>query len=109
MQADKAALREFAHWALLVVLGLNLRPILSSVSPLLMDIRADTGMSFQSSAWLTSLPVICMGLVALLGVRVQARVGERYGVALGLTLILGACLWRFYGAHAPSLLATALL
>ena len=109
MQADKAAFREFAHWALLVVLGLNLRPILSSVSPLLMDIRADTGMSFQSSAWLTSLPVICMGLVALLGVRVQARVGERYGVALGLTLILGACLWRFYGAHAPSLLATALL
>ena len=54
MQADKAAFREFAHWALLVVLGLNLRPILSSVSPLLMDIRADTGMSFQSSAWLTS-------------------------------------------------------
>ena len=109
MRPDKSALARFAQWALLIILGLNLRPILSSISPLLLAIRDSTGMSFQSSAWLTSLPVICMGLVALLGVRVQARVGERYGVALGLTLILGACLWRFYGAHAPSLLATALL
>ena len=39
-----------------------------------------------------SLPVICMGLVALLGVRIEARLGERRGVALGLLMILGACL-----------------
>ena len=34
MQRDKTALRVLAQWALLIVLGLNLRPILSSVSPL---------------------------------------------------------------------------
>lgn len=109
MSLDKHPARVFAHWALLVVLGLNLRPLLSSISPLLLEIRHDTGMSFQSSAWLTSLPVICMGLVALLGVRLQAGLGERRGVALGLSMILGACLWRLSADQAQTLMATALL
>lgn len=109
MSLDKHPARVFANWALLVVLGLNLRPLLSSISPLLLEIRHDTGMSFQSSAWLTSLPVICMGLVALLGVRLQAGLGERRGVALGLSMILGACLWRLFADQAQTLMATALL
>lgn len=109
MQHAKSRLRSLARWALIIALGLNLRPILSSISPLLMEIRGDTGMSFQSSAWLTSLPVICMGLVALLGVRIEARLGERRGVALGLLMILGACFWRLLGHQAEVLLATALL
>lgn len=49
--------KSLAGWGLLVVLGLNLRPILSSISPLLGEIRLATGLSFQSSALLTSLPV----------------------------------------------------
>ena len=109
MPRTESTWRHLASWALLIALGLNLRPILSSISPLLMEIRGDTGMSFQTSAWLTSLPVICMGLVALLGVRIEARMGERRGVALGLMMILLACLWRLLGQHAESLLATALL
>lgn len=109
MSPDKFPARALANWALLIVLGLNLRPILSSISPLLLEIRADTGMSFQVSAWLTSLPVICMGLVALFGVHLQTRLGERHGVALGLLLIAGACLWRLYAQQTGGLLATALL
>ncbi|MBM9485812.1 CynX/NimT family MFS transporter [Pseudomonas sp. ICBG1301] len=98
-----------AGWGLLVALGLNLRPILSSISPLLADIRQATGLSFQSSALLTSLPVICMGLVALVGVRLEARLGERRGIALGLIMILLACLARWLMGQASALLATALL
>lgn len=109
MPRTESAFKTFAGWALLVCLGLNLRPILSSVSPLLGQIREATGMSFQSSAWLTSLPVICMGLVALLGVRIEARLGERHGVSLGLLLVLLACLARLYFGQAPALLASALL
>ncbi|MHC5787602.1 CynX/NimT family MFS transporter [Pseudomonas idahonensis] len=109
MQRTESAFKTFAGWALLVCLGLNLRPILSSVSPLLNEIRGATGMSFQSSAWLTSLPVICMGLVALLGVRIEARLGERRGVSLGLVLVLLACLVRLFFGQAAALLATALL
>ncbi|MDP9510683.1 CynX/NimT family MFS transporter [Pseudomonas protegens] len=109
MQRTESAFKTFAGWALLVCLGLNLRPILSSVSPLLNEIRGATGMSFQSSAWLTSLPVICMGLVALLGVRIEARLGERRCVSLGLLLVLLACLVRLFFGQAAALLATALL
>lgn len=109
MQRTESTFQRWAGWALLVCLGLNLRPILSSVSPLLNEIRGATGMSFQSSAWLTSLPVICMGLVALLGVRIEARLGERRGVSLGLLLVLLACLVRLFFGQAAALLATALL
>ncbi|WP_256679391.1 CynX/NimT family MFS transporter [Pseudomonas sp. Fl4BN1] len=109
MQRTESPFQRWAGWALLVCLGLNLRPILSSVSPLLNEIRGATGLSFQSSAWLTSLPVICMGLVALLGVRIEARLGERRGVSLGLLLVLLACLMRLFFGQAAALLATALL
>ncbi|KAF1030205.1 MAG: putative transporter YycB [Pseudomonas sp.] len=101
--------KSLAGWGLLVVLGLNLRPILSSISPLLGHIRQATGLSFQSSALLTSLPVVCMGLVALMGVRVEARLGERRGIALGLLMILLACLVRWLFGQASALLTTALL
>lgn len=109
MPLAESRLRRLGGWALLIALGLNLRPIISSISPLLMEIRGATGMSFQSSAWLTSLPVVCMGLVALLGVRLEARLGERRGVALGLLMILCACLARLLCDQAGALLATALL
>lgn len=101
--------KSLAGWGLLVVLGLNLRPILSSISPLLGEIRQATGLSFQSSALLTSLPVACMGLVALVGVRVEARLGEQRGIALGLLMILLACLVRWWMGQASALLVTALL
>ncbi|MNF44013.1 putative transporter YycB [compost metagenome] len=105
-RADR--LEALAGWALLVVLGLNLRPILSSVSPLLADIRVATGMGFQTAALLTTLPVICMGLVALLSNRLGG-LGERRGIGLGLALIAGACLARLLCGQAGPLLATALL
>ena len=50
-----------------------------------------------------------MGLVALLGIRLEARLGERRGIALGLLLIALACLLRLLLDQAATLLATALL
>ncbi|SFU16633.1 CynX/NimT family MFS transporter [Pseudomonas marincola] len=96
-------------WLLLVALGLNLRPILTSISPLLDDIRVDTAMSFQVAALLTTLPVICIGLVALCGAWVEARLGEGRGIALGLLCILFACLSRGLIADGNLLLMSALL
>ena len=109
MTVNSSLMSRYSRWGLLVILGLNLRPILSSISPLLGEIRQATGLSFQSSALLTSLPVICMGLVALVGVRVEARLGERRGIALGLLMILLACLARWLMGQASALLVTALL
>ncbi|WP_339487814.1 cyanate transporter [Pseudomonas sp. EL_65y_Pfl2_R95] len=96
-------------WLVLIALGLNLRPILTSISPLLDDIRLSTAMSFQEAALLTTLPVICIGLVALCGAWVEARLGEGRGIALGLLCILLACLARGFVNDGTLLLATALL
>lgn len=96
-------------WALvLIVLGLNLRPILTSISPLLNDIRASSQLGFQGAAMLTTLPVVCMGVVALLSDGVEARLGEGRGIALGLLCILLACAVRGFTVDGALLLGTAL-
>src|SRR5438132_615402 len=68
----------------LVVVGLNLRPLLTSISPLLSDIKVATGMSFEAASMLTVLPVLAMGVVALAGARINRLIGDRHGIALGL-------------------------
>src|SRR5262249_51141018 len=68
-----------------VLIAANLRPTVTSVSPLLPDIRADLGLSAAAAAALTALPVVCFGLLSPLAPRFAGRVGiER---ALGLVLV----------------------
>ncbi|MEM5388461.1 cyanate transporter [Paraburkholderia phymatum] len=94
--------------AAIVAIGLNLRPLLTSVSPLMATIRAATGLSFSGASLLTSLPVVAMGFGAL-GAGMLARVvGETRGVALGLAAIALACAARLSASSGASLLMTAL-
>ncbi len=48
------------------LVGLNLRPFMTSIGPLVSKIRAGTGLSLQGIALLTLLPMMLMGLIALL-------------------------------------------
>jgi MFS transporter, CP family, cyanate transporter len=48
----------------IVWLGLNLRTVIASLPPLLPDIRADLGLSGTIAGLLTTLPVLCFGLLA---------------------------------------------
>ncbi len=48
----------------LVLVALNLRPALSSLSPLLNDVSASLGLSASKAGLLTTLPVLCLGLFA---------------------------------------------
>lgn len=50
----------------LVLIGINMRPLLTSVGPLLPQIQQASGMSFTLASLLTALPVIAMGLLALM-------------------------------------------
>lgn len=54
------ALRQNLTLAVTVLTGINMRPLLTSIGPLLPDIRAASGMSY-TAALLTALPVIAMG------------------------------------------------
>lgn len=93
----------------IVLLGLNLRPVLAAIGPLLDRIQRDTGLDHVGASLLTSLPVVIMGLGALSAALLRQRLGERNGILLGVLLIALACLLRGLMPDASTLIATALL
>ncbi len=56
--------KTFTMLLVLVLIGLNMRPLLTSVGPLLPQLRQASGMSFSVAALLTALPVVTMGGLA---------------------------------------------
>ncbi len=96
-----------AWYAAIVAIGLNLRPLLTSISPLMTTIRHDTGLSFYGASLLTSLPVVAMGLGAFGASLLARRLGETRGVALGLVAIAAACAARAFAASGGALMLTA--
>ncbi|MEX3825131.1 MFS transporter, partial [Paraburkholderia sp. BR14262] len=96
-----------AWCAAIVAIGLNLRPLLTSISPLMTTIRNDTGLSFYGASLLTSLPVVAMGLGAFGAGLLARRLGETRGVALGLVAIAAACAARAFAASGGALMLTA--
>ncbi|CAB3699615.1 putative transporter YycB [Paraburkholderia sediminicola] len=93
----------------IVVIGINLRPLLTSISPLMTTIRDATGLSFYGASLLTSLPVVAMGIGAFGAGALTRSIGETRGVALGLLAIALACGARWSTTSGAALLATAAL
>lgn len=93
----------------IVLLGLNLRPVLAAIGPLLDRIQLDTGLDHVGASLLTSLPVVIMGLGALAAGLLRKRLGERNGILFGVLLIALACLVRGLLPDSSTLIATALL
>lgn len=79
---------------LMILVGLNLRPALSSLAPLLGRIQQDTGLTPLAIGALTTLPVLCLGLFAPLAPRLAHRLGAERALSLGLLLLAGALLIR---------------
>lgn len=92
-----------------MLLGLNLRPVLAGIGPLLSRIQADTGMGDTQAGLLTTLPVFAMGICALYGGWLQARVGEFRGIGIGIVGIAVASLLRCWLTGTAGLLLTAAL
>jgi CP family cyanate transporter-like MFS transporter len=71
--------------AALMFLAANLRPALTSVGPLIEEIRQTTGISLAAAGLLTSLPLVAFGALAPL-----AQFGRRFGMerTLGVALVL---------------------
>ncbi|MFB9275866.1 CynX/NimT family MFS transporter [Cohnella cellulosilytica] len=92
----------------LFLASLNLRPAISSVSPLLGTIRESLGMSGSAASLLTSLPVLCMGFFAPLAIKLGARWGFERAIALSLLLIGVATAARYAANSEALLLVTAL-
>ncbi|KVF11327.1 MFS transporter [Burkholderia cepacia] len=93
--------------AAIVLVGLNLRPALAAVGPLLDMIQRATGIGDGAASLLTTIPILLMGLGALSARRLQRVTGIAGGVWLGVALIGLACVSRIGAQHAWLLLASA--
>ncbi|KGE65325.1 MULTISPECIES: CynX/NimT family MFS transporter [Pseudomonas] len=95
----------------LVLVAMNLRPALSSLSPLLSDVSASLGLSAARAGLLTTLPVLCLGLFAPLAPILARRFGaERVVLGILLTLAAGIIVRSAFGEaglFAGSLIAGA--
>ena len=82
----------------LVLVALNLRPALSSMSPLLGEVSRSLGLSAAKAGLLTTLPVLCLGLFAPLAPMLARRFGsERVVLGILLTLAAGIVLRSAFG------------
>lgn len=108
-EAEGSARTGWVGLLVIVALGINLRPILTSIGPLLTDIREATGLGFQGASMLTVLPVLCMGLFALALPWIGPRLGESRGMVAGLLAIGAACFWRLLLDSGMALIASAVL
>ena len=95
---DKAGLPPVWLMALaLVAVSANLRVAIASVPPLARTIAADLDLS---SAWIgavTTLPVLCMGLLAPASQRLGARFGAAAAVQIAIIAVFAGVLLRWWG------------
>ena len=91
--------------ASLVLIAFNLRTVFSSFSVLLPDITRQTGLTAVDASYLTTLPVLCMGVFAPVAPTLARRFGtERTLLGAVLLLAFGTAL---RGLGAPALLFVA--
>lgn len=90
------------------LIGLNLRPMLAIIGPLFPVLQLQAGLTATTFSLLTTLPVAMMGLAALSGPWLIARIGPVRGIAAGLLCLTVGCLWRGVTLTPSQLLLTAL-
>lgn len=71
----------------LVLIAFNLRPVFSSASALLPEIRSGMGIGPFAASLLTTLPVLCLGVFSPLAPRLAQRLGAERTL-LGVTFLL---------------------
>lgn len=85
----------------LFIASFALRPQILAIGPLLPFIRDDLALSAGVAGFLTTIPVLCMGVFAPIGPQVAARLGPRNAFAVCLALIVA---FGFARAIAPDAL-----
>lgn len=95
--------------AVVVLVGLNLRPFIAGVGPLAAEMGAEIGLGLQGMALLTMVPMLLMGCFAFAGPALQARIGARRAV-IGALVVLGlGSLLRLFTSTGGQMVGTAAL
>ncbi|MFF2888621.1 MFS transporter [Paenibacillus sp. NPDC057967] len=97
-------------WLLAIfIAALNLRPIISSVAPLLGTMQSSLGMNALTASLLTTLPVLCMGLFAPAATALRDRWGLERTIFVAMVLITGATALRGVITSVGVLVITAIV
>lgn len=91
------AVRPALLLAALFLVALNLRAAIASVPPLVATIRRDLGLGGVAIGALTTLPVLCMGLLAPPAQRLAARIGRERTVGLAMVSLTAGLGLRLIG------------
>ncbi|MCM5704845.1 MFS transporter [Larsenimonas salina] len=78
----------------LLLVAINLRPALTSVSPVLKNIAEGLSLSPAALGVLTTLPVVCLGLAAPLAPKLSRRIGPERTIFIILILLAVTLLAR---------------
>jgi MFS transporter, CP family, cyanate transporter len=79
----------------LSLVAINLRIAITSIPPVVVNIKEATGWDDTALGLLTTIPVLCMGGFALVVPRLAARIGRRHTVAVAMAFIAVALLSRW--------------
>lgn len=93
----------------LFLASLNMRPVITSVAPLLSNIQNDLGMNGLTASLLTTVPVLCMGIFAPLAVKISRKIGLERAILGSMILIGLATASRAFTTSSSMLILTALL
>jgi CP family cyanate transporter-like MFS transporter len=107
MMETRPALRYFILIATTALIGLNLRPFITSIGPLAGSIRDHTGLGLQGMALLTLVPMLLMGTLAFVGPFLESAIGARRSVVLALLVICGGYALRMLAWSGWTLIATS--
>ncbi|MEV5709953.1 MFS transporter [Actinoallomurus sp. NPDC052274] len=93
LTASPVAGRRLAAVAL-VLAALNLRPAVTSLGPVLEEVRSTLGMSATVAGLLTSLPEVCFALVGFAASRLARRYGTDGVIAVGAVALAAGLVAR---------------
>ena len=93
---------------LVLVLSLNLRPLLTSVAPVLLEIQSDLSISTFWISILVTLPVVCLGLFAPLSAPLARWLGLEAVLLVAIATSLAGAVLRSLGL-VPLFVGTVLI
>jgi CP family cyanate transporter-like MFS transporter len=106
--APASAARSRLLVAGIALLAVNLRPAVVAVAPLTSRIRAGTGLGTAGVSLLTTLPLLCFGLFALVAPRLGRRVGLERALGIAITMLVGGIALRLVPGDGPLFAGSAL-
>jgi CP family cyanate transporter-like MFS transporter len=92
-----------------IVAAVNLRPAVTSLGPLLQEVRRGLGMSSTVAGLLTSVPALCFSLFGVAAPRLERRFGPGAVVFAGMCALIAGLVLRPLAGNTVAFLAASTL